>query len=385
MGFIGRKRSVDFTDTTLETFKKVIPYEFYNIRAQEKEIVIKDTVKIAFGGLDDQEAVNKFNSFESAFIGIDQAEETSRKDISVLQGSLRLTHNGKVPPYKQLFTANPAECWLKDQFIIGGDKSNIFIPALPDDNPYLPNNYKQTLREAFAYDQALLRAYLEGDWDAFSNLEDALVSPTALNKCRLKPSEDDEEFCTKVIAADVATKHGEAETVLVYRYGNTIKEVHRYKKITTTQIAAYIKRLYEEKGADVVVVDSDGFGEGVADVLESQRVYCSEFHGGYGYKPIDQRRYRNLRSQFYDIVAKKLEIQLISLANMDQEDFEMFRRQICSIKVKQPDPMARMQIESKEDMRSRQIMSPDVADAIVYSEYGMYVAQQSHMESYSYR
>lgn len=45
VGFMGRAQSVNFTDTTLETWKKFIPPETYNIRSQDKEIVILDTVK----------------------------------------------------------------------------------------------------------------------------------------------------------------------------------------------------------------------------------------------------------------------------------------------------------------------------------------------------
>jgi len=136
LGFMGRKRAVDFNDTTLETWKKIIPASLYEIKSHLKEIVIDGKVKVAYGGLDDQESINKFNSFESCFLAIDQAEETQRDDISVLRASLRLRINHKTPPYKELYTANPAECHLKDDYILGNRPRGIFIPALPDDNPH---------------------------------------------------------------------------------------------------------------------------------------------------------------------------------------------------------------------------------------------------------
>ena len=40
IGFMGRYRAVDFNDTTLETWKRIIPPEQYTIRVQDKEIVI---------------------------------------------------------------------------------------------------------------------------------------------------------------------------------------------------------------------------------------------------------------------------------------------------------------------------------------------------------
>lgn len=737
LGFLGRKRGVDFNDTTLETFKRIIPFDEYEIRTQDKEIVINGLAKIGYGGLDDQASINKFNSAEFAFFGIDQAEETEKQDVSVLQGSLRLKINGKTPPYKELFTANPAECWLKDDFIIGNRENGVFIPALPDDNPYLPENYKQTLRNAFEYDPALLKAYLEGDWDAFSNLEDALIRPIYINQARDRVSDEQEEDSIRIIAADVATKHGECETVVVYRYGHVIKEIKRFKKIPTTQIAFVIKSEYERHNANVLVVDSDGFGcitpgteiwtvdgwqkvedieagqkiyskdengylikskvksnteltnidiiekdgysfsfshfipcktrkeypyklkswddiynkdvlldnefkwrgsnkdfilkaykrempnggyydttprleikrkhflaflgwfiseghldkngnrfneigitqsrkskynkdirnvlsqcgfkyletlnkygaikyrifnkvlykwlkdncyqkgtiktapfkivpkfvkdsdpisiryflnsfrdgdgyihkqaniyytsserlaedlleliyktssygvkrkrykkgscgeingrkiirkhdgysvyeyirrsinlrrnkevkfrkgkvwqlkvdspttkflvrfkdnrafwvfnEGVSDILTAQNIGVTEFHGGYGQKAVDQKRYRNLRSQFYDITVKKFEKGFYSLKDLEQKDFQDLRRQFCSIKVRPPDALGRRQIETKEDMMARQVSSPDLPDAVVYSEYGFWVAHYEQLRPFAYR
>ncbi|MHC4677039.1 MAG: hypothetical protein ACYTBZ_31550 [Planctomycetota bacterium] len=75
-------------------------------------------VCIDFGGLDKQENINKFNSAEYGFIAIDQAEETSRDDVSVAQGSLRLKIKGVPLSYKELYTANPRQCWLREEFIL---------------------------------------------------------------------------------------------------------------------------------------------------------------------------------------------------------------------------------------------------------------------------
>jgi hypothetical protein len=46
IGFMGRKRGVDFTNTTLETWKRFIPDEMYEIKGKPAEIIIADRVKI---------------------------------------------------------------------------------------------------------------------------------------------------------------------------------------------------------------------------------------------------------------------------------------------------------------------------------------------------
>lgn len=173
VGFLGRKRSIDFERTTFETWKKVIPDQAYVIRKMAKEIVINNAVKILYGGLDDRDDVNKFNSAELAFIAIDQAEETEHEDISTLEGSLRLTYNGIIPPYKALYTANPRKCWLKQRYLNRGQSERSqshFVRALPSDNKHLPYNYEDTLKGAFGHNPALLAAYLHGEWDVFEGM-----------------------------------------------------------------------------------------------------------------------------------------------------------------------------------------------------------------------
>jgi len=66
IGFMGRKRGIDFTNTTLETWKRFIPEELYEIKGKPAEIIIGNRVKILTGGLDNGDIVNKFNSAEYA-------------------------------------------------------------------------------------------------------------------------------------------------------------------------------------------------------------------------------------------------------------------------------------------------------------------------------
>lgn len=389
LGFIGRKRAVDFNDTTFETFKRVVPEHLYRVNTQEKEIIFiekgHDTVKIMYGGLDDQKDINKFNSAEFCYIAIDQAEETLRSDVAVLQGTLRFSINGKIPPYKQLYTANPSEGWLKEDYILGNKAGSIFIPALPDDNPYLPPGYKDTLRDAFGHDPNLLKAYLLGDWNAFANIENAVFKPNWFSLCLVATDESDSEIDPKVVAVDIATKHGENETVLVKRCGNTILDILVWKGLSAPQSALRIKKEYEKFGGQVLVMDSDGYGEGVADIVDSYGITVTEFHGGSGSKAIDDRRYKNLRAQFYVMTSRMVEKGLICLKILNVGMYEKLKNQSCSIRYKIPDPSARVQIESKEDMMARGVKSPDVADALVYSQYALWVSKYADIAEYKYR
>ena len=120
VGFMGRKVGKDFYDTTYESWKKAIPADCYKIKGTPPEIIIENRVKVNTGGLDRQETINKFNSAELAFYFLDQAEETVKDDLSLLRAATfwRLSLGGVKIPGKGLLTANPAQCWLKDEFKI---------------------------------------------------------------------------------------------------------------------------------------------------------------------------------------------------------------------------------------------------------------------------
>lgn len=178
VGFIGRKIGAHFTATTLETWKRVIPRALYQLKSEKgggNYILVYGLVKVYYGGLDSQEKLEKFNSAEFAFVGIDQAEETDRADVQVLRAALRLKYNGITPPYKELYTANPADCWLKEDFVDSVRPKHYYIPALPSDNPHLPDSYVARLKETFRHNIALLKAYVEGDWSAL-RASNALIS-----------------------------------------------------------------------------------------------------------------------------------------------------------------------------------------------------------------
>lgn len=194
--------------------------------------------------------------------------------------------------------------------------------------------------------------------------------------------EEDESSEVRIIPFDIASKHGENETVIGYRYGHTIKECHGFRKQTSTWIRDQVTSKYSKYEANVVVHDADGLGESMAEQLAESHVPSLEFHGGYAQKAMSQK-FRNLRSQFYWIVAKKFEKGLYDLRQLPQEDFDILRGQLCSIRVKPEDGMGRFQIETKEDMLARQIKSPDYADCFTMGEFGFYMHRNLELRPHS--
>lgn len=358
---MGRKRSADFEKTTLETFKKIIPSHVYEIHKQEKSIEIDKKVKVFYGGLDDQESINKFNSAELAFLFIDQAEETRREDIDVLRASLRLTYNGIVPPYKELYTANPAQCWLKDDFILAPDKKKVFIQALPSDNPYLPTTYVDTLKDAFKHDPQKVNAYLYGSWDDIGSSDD-LIMMSDIKRCfnvQLAHFYDH-----RVIACDVA-RFGDDKTVIFCSQNGYIKQREEHGKLDLMSIVGRL--LYWEQlmnGQVLFVIDDTGLGGGVTDRLNelNKKVLAINF----AQKPTQPERYFNKRAELYGNARNFILDQQINIP----EDYVNLHGDLCSIKYHIRSD-GRLEIEKKDKTKERLGHSPDNADAFVLLVEGL--------------
>ena len=357
IGFIGRKRSVDFEKTTFETWKKVIPGKNYVIHEQAKEIVIRDKVKLFFGGLDDQNVVNKFNSAEFAFYAIDQAEETDRMDLSVLQGSLRLKYNGKQPPYKRFYSANPAECWLKTDFITNPKSHHYYIPALPSDNPYLPDDYNETLEDAFGFDPVLLAAYKDGDWDALQPRQ-ALITQTALGMLPRVPQ--DNFFKRKIVACDPSL--GGDECVLYFMEDYEIKDALYLQSNNIQVIGQDCCTFLTKHFCKDFVVDAIGIGKGVADFVKAAGFTVQEIISSGQAR--DTGHFSNVRSEIWGFLSKKIGEKLIVYPSD-----EKLRQQLCAVKYKVG--AKKFELEPKELTKKALGTSPDRADCFVYGVWGL--------------
>jgi len=318
LGFLGRKRSTDLGVTTLETWKKDIPPSEYRINEQKKLITINNAASILYGGFDDRETVNKFNSMELAFAGIDQAEELTREEIGSIRGTLRLKLKGKQPDYKMLLTCNPPITdepdfvWIKSEFIDNPISTKKFFKFLWKDNPHIASNYEQTLTDAYGFNPDLLAAYKDGEWDRIGASN--LIIPRRLVEWNIENNSANiflnYDFVKRVTACDVASS-GDDETV-IYDSENTKivgQEIycHKDEMDTVGRIVAHAAK----NRSSVIVVDMIGIGAGVYSRLkeiyreQNNKIYV------YGYdsrvKPpegIMELTYLNWRAYAWSTASK---------------------------------------------------------------------------------
>lgn len=363
VGFMGRKVGKDFRETTLGTWKRFIPADRYRIVGKPAEIIIEDRVKILTGGLDRSEEVQKFNSAELAFFFIDQAEETTIDDVSVLRASLRLTFNGEELDYKGLFTANPRQCWLKDEFISNSSPHRRFVQALPGDNPLLPKSYTDNLRDAFKHRPELLQAYLYGDWDSFEGAEQ-VIKDAWLRHAKDKIAT--ELIHKKYVVCDTA-RYGDDECVIMQMDNAEIEKQIIMPYCNHDEIAGRLAVQSAQNDDCTIVVESVGSDIGAAVVTDLRLmkkhviVYCPQ---GQSLHP---EKFYNVRAEAWHTAATVLSDGIfdrvtncpVICKNMDMKT----RGQLCTPTYEYRG--GKILIESKKKIKARLGNSPDRADTYV--------------------
>ena len=121
---------------------------------------------IAFRNLDD---AAKYQSAEFALMAVDEITKNREKVFHILRGSLRWPG---LPETKIIAASNPEPNWVRSYWIErnlpkemkGQEDRFVFVPALPDDNPHLTEEYWN--ENLTSIPGALGKAWRYGDWYA---------------------------------------------------------------------------------------------------------------------------------------------------------------------------------------------------------------------------
>lgn len=180
----------------------------------------------------------------------------------------------------------------------------------------------------------------------------------------------EQQFAPLILSVDVA-RFGDDQTVVGLRRGNLFLVQDRWRGLDTMQVAARVAEIINAMDPDAVFIDENGVGAGVVDRL---RQLGYEIEGVLGQaKPLDERKYFNRRVEMWDLM--KLWLQR---GGMIEED-DSFRDDLTAPEYGF-DGKGRFQLESKDDMKARNLPSPDTADCLAMTFY-MPVAPRQTPES----
>ena len=368
---IGRTVLQQLKMTTLNTLFETLQSmglksgEHYTYNGQNNVITFQNKSEIVLKDLQYQPSDPNFDSLgglELTAVFIDEAAQISNLAYNILKSRIRFKLNEYGLQPKILMTCNPGQVWLKKVFYLPYIQDTLpenmkFVPALPLDNPHLPDSYIQMLK---TLPQAQRRRLLEGDWN-YMDEEDNLFDFDSISNSIFKSSPNPTD--KKYLSVDVA-RFGSDRSVAIVWSGLVVLEVLVYSKLSTTELSSYIRELIAKYGIhpNNVIVDSDGVGGGVADQIRGTNFVNNS-------RPLHEENFTNLKSQCYVKLSESFKEGLISLNILDPVTTDELTQELLAIKLKDMDRDNKVGVQSKDEMKKVLGKSPDLSDALMMGMY----------------
>lgn len=158
-----------------------------------------------------------------------------------------------------------------------------------------------------------------------------------------------------IIGCDPA-EYGPDRTAIAFRHGRTVFRIEYHEKKGPMEVAGILLNYWKEHQPDAILIDKIGIGSGILDRLKELNVPAIGVNSAE--RAEDPERYANKRAEMWYRFKQWLEDGPNRLPN-DQA----LIADISAPSYKTSSNGARL-LESKDDMKKRQIRSPDGADAI---------------------
>lgn len=384
--FIGREELKRLRDSTLITFYKVCRFygiEGWKYNGQDHFIQFTNGSRIDLLDLKylpGDPLYERYGSTEYTGGWIEEGGETNFGAYDTLRTRIGRHLNdfykilGKI-----LVTLNPKKNWCHQVFWKPFKTGTLpktvkFLQALVTDNPYIDTGYKQKL-EAIK-DKVRKQRLLLGNFD-YDDDDNALMSYDAIVDIF---SNDFVEEGEGYITADIA-RFGKDKSTIGRWKGFRCVEIIVLVKKKTTEVAAAIKALAGKHKIPMskVIVDEDGVGGGVVDILE-----CKGFVNNSAALPSPtasyetftkqheppKENYKNLRSQCYYRMADRVNDRGVYVFTEDEEQKDHITEELEQIKKKNPDDdEKKLQVVSREEIVAMLGRSPDYASFLMMREW----------------
>lgn len=208
----------------------------------------------------------------------------------------------------------------------------------------------------------------EYDIDYDASLPNICINAKTIREC----VEIETDSSGAIIAGLDVADDGEDKNAIVIRQGNKVLFMDSWSGIDVGQTTMKALQYCQEYKATVLNYDSIGVGAGVkatVNMVGTKNILCnavsvaeSPTDGKYGEKT-NKDTFLNLRAQFWWLMRDRFKEKAISIPNNSNLISEL----------SQPlyffNENGKIKIESKKDMRSRGIKSPNIADALMLSFY----------------
>jgi hypothetical protein len=182
---------------------------------------------------------------------------------------------------------------------------------------------------------------------------DPLISPTSVMAA--VNADYRERSGAFVIGCDPA-EYGDDRTAVVFRHGRTAYRIEYHNKKGPMQVAGLLAEYWREYQPDALFVDKIGIGSGIVDRLKELNIPVIGVNSAV--RAADPERYYNKRAECWFRMKEWIE----DAPNRLPNDPALIA-DLSAPSYKYSSNGSRL-IESKDDMKKRQVRSPDGADAL---------------------
>lgn len=199
--------------------------------------------------------------------------------------------------------------------------------------------------------------------EAFKNpINNVFINSKYVEKAR---KADIESTGALVIGVDVAISDRD-RTAIIRRKGRSAFNLERFSNYNTMEIVGRLKRIIQQEKPTKMYIDCIGVGAGVVDRLKEMGFDCVE-GVNVARSANDKERFKNLRAELWsdmrDWFYGEMPVQI--------PDDDELHGELCCLGFKE-NSSGQIQIESKDELRSRGLPSPDGADALMLTFFGGY-------------
>ena len=159
-----RRYGTTLRNSCFSLFKEILakwqltPY--VHIRETDFHIQFDNGSEIIFLGLDNEEKLLSLNNIST--IWIEEAFEVNKDTVEQL--SLRMRGSAKNQQIIMSFNPISIHSWLYDFCEVNPPESFIYIHSTYKDNPFLPEEYVNSLEELYIRNPAKARIFCDGEW-----------------------------------------------------------------------------------------------------------------------------------------------------------------------------------------------------------------------------
>ncbi|QCR23781.1 phage terminase large subunit [Pontibacter sp. SGAir0037] len=365
---MGRSKLKSLKETTLNTFFEIcklqgVSTSVYRYHQQDNIIYFSNGSQIILKDLFLYPSDPNFDSLGSLEITggfVDECNQIVQKAWQIVKSRIRykLDEFNLIP--KLLGSCNPAKTWVYTYFYKPFKEKALepfkaFIQSLLSDNPHVSKHYRDNL---LTLDKASKERLLFGNWE-YDQDPAKLMDYEKIIDCF---TNDFVPGGKKYITADIARFGADSSIILLWD-GFRVVGIKVLKGASVTEVAAAIREMARQHHIPLsqVVVDEDGVGGGVKDILR-----CKGFLNGS--KALQGENYANLKSQCYFKMAERVQADGLYIQCEDPALKEKIIEEMEQVKQKDMDKDGKKAVIPKEEVKEILGRSPDLSDALMMRE-----------------